>query len=273
MKKDVLIIGWGVVGRHLGDFISKENVSVDIHDPYLGFNMCENKLYDIGFVCVPTNKLEDGRCDISIVEKVVKKFSDVCEVLCIKSTVPPGTTEKLSSEVNANIIFSPEFSGGSIHAKKHNEDYIILGGRKNERKIITEFYKEITHPDFRIIQTDSTTAELCKYMDNCWLANKVTFVNEFADIAKGLSVDVDELRELWLLDRRINRSHTYSFKSKPYYDSHCLNKDIPALIYFCKQHGIRVPLLMTIDIIKSFKEKLCEGKKSIAKNKKRNEEN
>ena len=76
---------------------------------------------------------------------------------------------------------------------------------------------------------DAKTAELAKYMENCWLATKVVFCNQFNKISEQLDVDYEELRELFILDPRVNPSHTFVYKDTPYYDSHCLNKDVPAI--------------------------------------------
>ena len=80
---------------------------------------------------------------------------------------------------------------------------------------------------FRII--DATTAELVKYMENAYLATKVTFCNEFFRIAQHYKVDYEDLRELVTLDPRIDPSHTFVYRSHPWYDSHCLNKDVAAI--------------------------------------------
>ena len=80
---------------------------------------------------------------------------------------------------------------------------------------------------FRIV--DSKTAELVKYMENCWLATKVSFCTQFYDISKNIGVDYEELRELFILDPRVNPSHTFVYDDHPYWSSHCLNKDVPAI--------------------------------------------
>ena len=67
-------------------------------------------------------------------------------------------------------------------------------------------------------------------MENCFLATKVTFCNEFAEIAKEFGICYEQLREIFIMDERVGSSHTFVFNDQPYYDSICLNKDIPALI-------------------------------------------
>lgn len=77
--------------------------------------------------------------------------------------------------------------------------------------------------------TDRKTAELCKYMENCYLAAKVTFCNEFFRIAEKLGVCYEEMRELVTLDPRIDPSHTFVYRDRPYWQSHCLDKDVKAI--------------------------------------------
>lgn len=84
-------------------------------------------------------------------------------------------------------------------------------------------------PFCKYLQTDSTTAELVKYMENCWLATKVTFCNEFFDIANTFGVDYNELRELWLLDGRVGESHTIVYEENRGFGGKCLPKDTEAL--------------------------------------------
>jgi UDPglucose 6-dehydrogenase len=228
---NILIIGCGVVGSNM----LKEFHDADVHDPVRGYFRKKDKQYDVAFVCVPTEMKEDGSCDTSIVELVIKEHKDHVTVFAIRSTIPPGTTELLQHSCGLSLVFSPEYYGGTVHANYRTYDFILLGGRRSHTAVVAEAYKMIKHPEFKIYQTDNYTAELCKYMENCWIATKVTFCNEFYRLARAVGVDYNELRELWLADPRINRSHTFVYPDTPYYDSHCLNKDIPALIAYAKK--------------------------------------
>ena len=217
----IVIIGYGVVGQNM----HKVFPEAVLHDPVKGFTATGK--YDIGFVCVPTEMLPNGQADLSIIRAVAAEWKTECRVVCIKSTVPPGTT----AELGYNLIFSPEYFGATQHAGTVDYDYVILGGRKPCCDIVAEVYKEKYSAQLKIVYTTSRNAELTKYMDNCWLATKVTFCNEFYRIAKSYGSNYNELRELWLMDPRINRSHTFVYEDHPYYDSHCLNKDVPAIVH------------------------------------------
>ena len=151
------------------------------------------------------------------------------EIYVIKSTVSPGTTEQLRVKTGKRIIFSPEYYGGTQHCNNFRFDFTILGG---ERKACIEVIQVLQHVydarhQFRI--TDSRTAELTKYMENSFLATKVSFCQQFYFIASEMDVDYEELRELFVLDPRVNPSHTFVDRLHPYWSSHCLDKDVPAI--------------------------------------------
>lgn len=99
------------------------------------------------------------------------------------------------------------------------------------------YMQKFMHADTKFYQTDLKTAELVKYMENSWLATKVTFCNEFYEIAKTLDVDYNELRELWLADKRINRSHTLVYPDKRGFSGKCLPKDISAIVKKLEEIG------------------------------------
>jgi len=258
-KGSVLIVGYGVVGNNMRKLLESHVEKVFIHDPAKGYKHTDP--VDIAFICVPTDMLEDGSADTKIVQQVCPEIK--ANVIVIKSTVPPGTCgkvfENLTQEVDNNgasapyLVFSPEYFGGTQHANAVNNDFVILGEtvshtRKglNGTELVAELYKHIFDGRGRIIKTDWKTAELVKYMENAFFATKVSFVNEFAQYAEHIGIDRDELRELWLLDDRIGRSHTFSYRDAPFYDSHCLNKDIPAIIKQAEVDGACLPLLAEV---------------------------
>lgn len=140
------------------------------------------------------------------------------EIYVIKSTVSPGTTEQLRIKTGKRIIFSPEYYGGTQHCNNFRFDFTILGG---ERKACIEVIQALQHVydarhQFRI--TDSRTAELTKYMENSFLATKFPFAsNSILSLLKD--VDYEELRELFVLDPRVNPSHTFVDRLHPYWSS------------------------------------------------------
>lgn len=256
LKEKIAVIGYGYVGKAVYNFF-KDHFDVSVYDPIYKEFKNKNKVSkaDLAIICVPTAMKEDGSCDTSIVEEVAS-WIDAKNIL-IKSTIPPKTTEKLVKKTGKNICFSPEYIGEGKYEipfwkgypdpndmKKH--DFMIIGGEKKTRTEILSFFKKVYGAEPRFYQTDSTTAELCKYMENSFLATKVTFCNEFYNIAQNLGVDYNELRELWLLDGRIGRSHTAVFEKSRGFGGKCLPKDLNALVKASKENGYKPKLLESV---------------------------
>ena len=223
----ILIVGYGNIGKHMCQELEGAG-EINIYDPYLrGFNTERDIEYDIAFVCVPTEMLSDGSCDISAVRIAIENTK--AKVIVLKSTVPIGTCERLKSKYSKNIVFSPEYYGTTRHAPS-SPDFVVLAGSRKDCDKVAQLYYKVKTKNFRIHFTDYKTAELAKYMENCFLALKVTFCSEFATIAKDFDISYPQLREIFVLDERMGDSHTFVNPEQPYYDSHCLNKDIPGLI-------------------------------------------
>lgn len=242
MKNDILIVGYGNIGKHM--YKEFEKFHPDIYDPNIaGYNSKKNKKYKFAFICVPTDKRENGECDTSIVEQAVKETNS--DIIVIKSTIPPGTTERLIKDSGQQIVFSPENYGVTQHCKA-DPGFVILSGEKEACDAVAELYSQVKNGYYRFFFTNTYTAELWKYMLNCFLALKVTFCCEFADIAKKFGVSYPELRELFIADERVGASHTFVYPDKPFYDSHCFNKDIPAFVLFTKG---KAPLMSFVNDI------------------------
>ena len=205
-----------------------------------------SKNLDLAVICVPTPSLPDEGCDTSIVESCVKwlRERDVPRIL-IKSTVEPGTTERLIQKYGDGIAFSPEFGGNSSYWTPFSFDHDfkdagwhIFGGRKETTSWLVDLWTEIAGPMKHYFQTDPTTAEMVKYAANCFYATKVAFVDELAQLCDDIGVDYTELREMWTQDPRISKMHTARFRKSPgFSESHCFNKDVPALISFAERFG------------------------------------
>lgn len=267
MKK-ILIVGYGFVGKAMKEFF-EGNFDVAVYDPFTKelekseakVKLIKNKVdcngFDLSVICVPTEMNPDGSVNISIVENSIEWLES--PYILIKSTIPPGTTDMLIKKYRKNIVFSPEYIGESTYVtpwwkdigymdpkdmKKH--DFFIFGGDKKNTSEVLQFFKKVMGPIAKYIQTDATTAELTKYMVNSWGSTKVMFCNEFARIAETLGVDYDELRELWLLDGRINRMHTAVFKDKRGFGGKCFPKDISGIVKTSENAGYEPKLLKEV---------------------------
>jgi UDPglucose 6-dehydrogenase len=253
------IVGYGVVGKALARLFGYEMGKPDVvvYDKrLLGMNDAGSKAAIQGcslvFVAVPTPAAPDGTCDLSAVEEVV---SWVTPPVCVKSTVPPGTVDRLIATTGKRICFSPEYVGETAwHPWKSIEShgFVIVGGEQSLCDLVVRTYQRFLGPQVRYYMTDAKTAELCKYMENCFLATKVAFVNQFYDLAQAYRVNYNELRELWLADERIGRSHTIVTEERGY-RGRCLPKDMAAIIHAAKQLG-GAPLLEAID---RYNEEVC----------------
>ena len=221
--KSILIIGYGVVGHLLAEEIKKLNP--DIVDKYKpGVTTKKDIKYDYAFICVDTPNTDKGVCDVTEVYNAIKEND--ADIYIIKSTVLPGTTERIVKDTGKKVIFSPEYYGGTQHCNNFTFDFTVLGGERKLCEKVQQMLQEVYDARHMFKITDSTTAELLKYMVNTHLGVKVSFCVQFYEIAQHYGVSYEELRELFLLDPRTNPAHSFVYKSHPYWESHCLSKDI-----------------------------------------------
>lgn len=222
---DVLIVGYGIVGHNLAKGI--ERLEPEIYDKYKEKDTRTKEKYDLCIICVDTPLNEEFLCDTTEVENALNEHD--ADVYVIKSTVLPHTTEKLIEKTGKTIVFSPEYYGATQHCNNFDFNFTILGGERSACLKIIQGLQEVfdARHTFRIV--DSTTAELVKYMENSYLATKVTFCSQFQQIAKKHGVSYEQLRELFIMDPRVNAGHTFVYEEHPYWDSHCLNKDVYAI--------------------------------------------
>ena len=131
--------------------------------------------------------------------------------LCIRSTVVPGTVDRLIKQTGKSIAFSPEYLGeqpGDPWVEELSCGFLILGGSPEICHIVAAAFAAVPGHTIEVHKTSARTAETCKYMENAFLAAKVSFVNQFYEITQALDIEFEELRRLWLLDPRIGLSHT-----------------------------------------------------------------
>ena len=203
-KLNIGIIGNGFVGEAQAFAFSPiANVKIFDIDPIKSTCSLENvHKSDFVFVCVPTPMFEDGSQDFSYVEDVFKNAISK-PIYIIKSTILPGSTEKLSKKYqDLQIIFSPEFlTERTAKLDMLTQSRIILGGDKELVNKVEKFFL-LRFKNKHIIKTDSRTAELIKYMNNSFFATKVSIMNEFKllcdviDIGKMHSMDLHQMEEL-----------------------------------------------------------------------------
>lgn len=243
-KTKVGVIGNGFVGEAISfAFSSVADMYIYDTDPLRCLNDIESvHNCNYVFVCVPTPMYEDGSQDLSYVQSVFKKASDR-PIYIIKSTVLPGTTERLSEQYpNFKIIFSPEFlTERTAKLDMLTQSRIILGGELS----LTEKVKVLYNERFKIknvIQTDAKTAELTKYMNNTFFATKVSIMNEFKLLCDKIGANWEDALSGFVSDGRIGDSHLNvpGHDGKLGYGGTCFPKDVNALLSFSRKHDIEL---------------------------------
>lgn len=240
-------VGRNVQHRLLGAGV--ETVTYDIADelPYP-----ETEFAACGFVvvCVGTPSAPDGAADVSNVVDAVKR--NPCERVLLRSTVPPGTTDELVAATGKAICMSPEYVGESTFTSNswdqwgHDQSFQIIGGEPEARRWFLATLTAIEGPEIRFFECTAIEAEIIKYMENCYLATKVTFVNEFYELCQSAGANWFAVREGWLLDPRIERDHTAVFPDDRGYSGRCLPKDVAALLDFGGTAGLPMPLMSAV---------------------------
>jgi len=214
------------------------------------------------FVCVPTPMYEDGSPDTRIVEDVLELIASAPygadspqRIAVIKSTVPPGSTEKWNkrfSDLDLHVVFNPEFlTEANALDDMRTQGRIVLGGPRPYINTVRNIFMR-AFPRVPIIKTSSTTAEMVKYTTNCLLAVKVAFANEVSQICEeldkdGLNVDYDKVVEYAKFDQRLGETHwsvpgpvpTHDGRYVRGFGGHCFPKDINALISIARGCGVR----------------------------------
>jgi len=251
------IIGQGFVGTAVKEGL-KQYFKIKTFDLIKERSSCKTleevvKLSDIIFVCIPTPMNNNGSCCTDIVQNVLEQTYTFGKgkVVVVKSTIPPGTTERWNKKYSEmDIIFNPEFltEANAINDFKNQNRIIIGGPKKAASKVRRIFVKAF--PKAKIIKTDSTYAEMVKYITNSFLAMKVSFANEMYQICDKLEIDYDKVIEYAMHDERLGYSH-WSVPGPDGdfgYGGHCFPKDVRALINLAESLGVPPLILSAINI-------------------------
>lgn len=242
------VIGLGHVGQAMAELLAP-HADLVTYDPQHHASYPVDELTDADFavVCVGTPADVDGRCDLSHVNEAVQRVP--ADRILVKSTIVPGTTDDLIERTGKQICFSPEYVGETRYpvpewpAGMHSVPFAIFGGQPEIRRYFIDRFMPVLGPDKTYFQCTATEAELIKYMENAFLATKVTFVNEFFELCSVLGVDWNTVREGWLLDSRIGRSHSAVFADQRGFGGRCLPKDVKAIVRHAAALGYGPELL------------------------------
>ena len=205
------------------------------------------------FLSVPTPSNKDGSMNLDIVKQALQDISEVNErddnVVLLRSTVTPGTTRKLQEQFdNIRIVFNPEFlTERSAKYDFINQSRVILGGDGGVHET-AELFRWRFGESMPIIETTWETAELIKYMCNCFFATKVSFMNEMYQIAEKCDVDWETALDGFVRDGRVGHSHMNipGPDGKLGFGGSCFPKDINALVHLCSELNIPENILSSV---------------------------
>lgn len=247
------IIGKGFVGNAVAHGFSSgtgydANVLIYDKNPDLSQNTLEEVIdkSQFVFISVPTPSNKDGSINLDIVKNVMHDVSNVDTnnkpIILLRSTIVPGTSSQIQKEFpNLNIVFNPEFlTERSAIFDFLSQSRYVLGGKEEHTKKVADLYRDRFGKSIAIIETDFETAELIKYVCNCFFATKVSFLNEMRLIANKIGADWDTVVEGFVRDGRVGHSHINvpGPDGKYGFGGSCFPKDIQALINFCEKNGI-----------------------------------
>jgi UDPglucose 6-dehydrogenase len=195
---------------------------------------------DAVFIAVGTpSRRGDGHADLTYVFDAAREIAaalDGFTVVITKSTVPVGTgdeVERVIAETRPGaecaVVSNPEFlrEGAAIQDFKHPDRVVVGTGNPRAREVMTDLYRPLYLNRSPILFTERRTAELIKYAANAFLATKITFINEIADLAEKVGADVQEVARGIGLDNRIG---TKFLHAGPGYGGSCFPKDTLALL-------------------------------------------
>jgi len=218
------VIGRGWVGKSMLDLFPDSVV----YDEPLGEGTREavNKC-DIAFVCVPSPNVGKGKLDTSIVEEVVRW----CEspLIVIRSTVNPGTVDKLKEETGKHIVMQPEYLGETPRhpmLDPNTRQFMILGGEPADRRKLIDLYTTVYNANMNIRQVTALEAEVIKLSENRAIAFKVAQCQELYDACELAGVDYYTIRDaVYGDDPRMNLWWTFVYPDKRGMNSKCIPKD------------------------------------------------
>lgn len=210
---------------------------------------------DVVFIAVGTPSLRSGSVDLSsvfeVAEEIGKNLKKGYTLVINKSTVSPGTTRKLAGLIKAekapkadfDIVFSPEFlrEGLAVFDTRKPGRIVFGCGEERAETIFRRLHKPFGAP---IFLTNIESAEMTKYAANAYLALRIVFINEVADLCEKVGADIEHVVEGIGLDSRIGSHYWYPGLG---YAGSCFPKDVAALAAFSVQKGIKDSLFAKID--------------------------
>lgn len=249
------IIGNGFVGNAI-----YQNIKDKIENLFV-FDVDENKSIssyddtiksDIVFVCLPTPMKDKmgGECNLSYVDQFFDSLPENLDgIFVIKSTIPIGTTKKLSDKrKDLKIIHNPEFLTARNSVEDfNNADRNIIGGEEESSKKLESFYSQY-FPHISTFLVSSDESEAIKYFSNTYLSVKVAYFNLMYDLCEKIGINFENVRNCVSLDKRIGESHTFvpGVDGDRGFGGTCFPKDLNALNYTFMENDLNHSILSEV---------------------------
>ena len=211
------------------------------------------------FIAVGTpSRRGDGHADLSFVYQAVREIAPLisgASLVITKSTVPVGTGDEIENilrekraDADIQVVSNPEFlrEGAAIQDFKHPDRIVVGSDDERARSVLAEIYRPLYLNAPPIIFVSLRTAELIKYASNAFLATKITFINEIADLCEQVGADVQEVARGMGLDNRIGAKFLHA---GPGFGGSCFPKDTSALIKTAHDHGVPLRLVETVSSV------------------------
>lgn len=220
---------------------------------------------DAVFIAVGTpSRRGDGHADLSYVYAAAEEIADLIEgftVIVTKSTVPVGTGDEIERIIRARrpdadfaVVSNPEFlrEGAAIDDFKRPDRVVVGTDSERARLVMSELYRPLNLNETPVLFTGRRTSELIKYAANAFLAMKITFINEMADLCEAVGADVQQVAKGIGLDNRIGSKFLHA---GPGYGGSCFPKDTLALVRTATDFGSPVRLIETTVAVNDARKK------------------
>ena len=206
------------------------------------------------FLALPTPPGADGSADLKYILKVADDLGPLLEnyaVIIDKSTVPVGTSEKVHAAISKNakvefdVVSNPEFLREGVAVEDFmRPDRVVIGTRSEKAKaVMTKLYAPLVRQGNPVIFMDERSAEMTKYAANAFLATKITFMNEIANLCERVGANVDDIRRGIGTDSRIGKRFLFAGIG---YGGSCFPKDVQALEKTSKEHNYEFKILQAV---------------------------
>ncbi len=242
------IIGVGILGNAARVYYEEKEYQVFCYDKFKNIGSVEdiNKA-DIIFICVPTSRRADNKCDISIVEEAVGyiEYINNPKIVIIRSTVPPFTTDNLQNNHPKHLLlFNPEFlKARSAYIDFRNPTFQLVGYTLRSETVAQAILGILPLGRFTRVMP-ATAAEMFKYVRNSFLGVKNSFYNQIFDLCQAVRVDYHQIKECAEVDPWIGREHLdVMMDGYRGFNGMCLPKDTEAFLIWAKEKGVDLTIL------------------------------